>query len=304
MSKEQKYGAVSAAIFLSLFVFMLFVFGFTTPFPPPEEEGILINFGDSDFGSGQLEPAPSQSIVQAVPETKAPEETTPPVEESNEEASEAVEEVNTQDFDEAAAIESAKKEAEKKKAEEERKKELERQKEIERQKELQRQEEERKRKEEEERLRKQKQQEAINSRAQNLFGGKNTSGDNTGEGDSGKEGNQGSKDGSVNSNNRLGSSVGGNGIKFDLNGRGQVSLPTPPKDKIKESGLVVVEIYVDKNGNVISAVPGKRGSTTVDKELYELAKKYALKSKFTADGNAPEKQVGKIYYDFKIDANR
>ena len=36
------------------------LFGFATPLPLPEEEGILINFGTDDFGAGDEEPMYSE----------------------------------------------------------------------------------------------------------------------------------------------------------------------------------------------------------------------------------------------------
>jgi TonB family protein len=65
-----------------------------------------------------------------------------------------------------------------------------------------------------------------------------------------------------------------------------------------EQGKVVVKIKVDKLGNVISAEPGQRGTNVSDQALWELARKAALKSKFIADPNAAETQVGTITYNF------
>ena len=48
LTKEQRFGIISSAIFLVLFTGMLLFFGFSSPFPPPEEEGILIEFGTDE----------------------------------------------------------------------------------------------------------------------------------------------------------------------------------------------------------------------------------------------------------------
>ena len=65
-------------------------------------------------------------------------------------------------------------------------------------------------------------------------------------------------------------------------------------------GKVVVIITVDKKGNVISAIPGAKGSTTLNKELLKRAKTAALKTKFNAKSSAPNNQQGKIIYYFNL----
>lgn len=65
-----------------------------------------------------------------------------------------------------------------------------------------------------------------------------------------------------------------------------------------EFGKVVLEIVVDKNGNVLEAE--LMDATTNNSEcLVKIAKAQALKTKFSADEKAPEKQKGKIVYEFK-----
>ena len=54
LTKEQRFGIISSIIFLVLFTGVLLLFGFSTPYPPPEEEGILINFGTDETGSGKV----------------------------------------------------------------------------------------------------------------------------------------------------------------------------------------------------------------------------------------------------------
>ena len=59
-------------------------------------------------------------------------------------------------------------------------------------------------------------------------------------------------------------------------------------------------IRVDRNGKVISASPGAKGSTTTNSYLYSKAKEAALKTTFEANTTAPEIQVGTIIYNFKL----
>jgi len=282
LSKEQKFGAISSLIFLILFTGLLMIFGFTAPFPPPEEEGILINFGTDEMGMGAIEPQPASQTVQTeatIPEPSTLEPTT---------QADNTEEVSTQDYEEAAAL-AEKKRKEKVQQEELKKKRLEEEKR--KQEELAEQ-----KRAEERRIQKEK-QDAIDKRAKNAFGGQNTNGDNTGEGVTEGTGNQGKPEGDINSNNRVGGSGSGNGISFNLNGRSSRSLPPPPKIHNTE-GKVVVEVTVDQNGNVISARSGVRGSTISDAQLLDVAKKAALKAKFNVDKDAPAIQKGEITYFF------
>ena len=68
----------------------------------------------------------------------------------------------------------------------------------------------------------------------------------------------------------------------------------------KEEGKVVVEITVDKNGKTISAQPGIKGTTNTAKCLLDQAKIAAMNTRWSADENAAEQQVGKIEYNFRL----
>lgn len=286
LTKEQRFGVISSAIFLVIFTGLLLIFGFSAPYPPPEEEGILINFGTNDFGSGAVEPRPTTQPVQqeVVPEPTS----TPPPTSSNEQT----EEILSQDFDKTAVIEEQKR-AEKKKQDEIKRKEQEE--EIER---LKQEKIERERIAEEQR-KKNEQRQVIEDRAKNAFGGKNPSGDNTGEGETYGQGNQGDPNGAVESNNRQGNPDGANGISFSLTGRSPRSLPKPDYASQAE-GKVVVEVTVDQNGNVVSARAGVKGSTTSNKQLHEAANKAAQLAKFDVSKNAPALQKGTITYHFML----
>jgi outer membrane biosynthesis protein TonB len=91
----------------------------------------------------------------------------------------------------------------------------------------------------------------------------------------------------------------GPGISYNLKGRSMI-LMRKPEFTIQQEGIVVVEITVDRTGKVINATPGKQGSTTTDKTLCAAAKKAALDSKFNLKNDAPDFQVGKITYHFKL----
>lgn len=64
------------------------------------------------------------------------------------------------------------------------------------------------------------------------------------------------------------------------------------------TGRIVVEIWVDRYGKVVSAYPGVEGSTITNKTLLNEARIAALKARFNPDVNAPEKVKGTITYIF------
>lgn len=314
---KHKRGFIGTIVVHGIVLILLLLFGFFTPLPLPGEEGILVNFGNSEQGSGIKEPAPSKKTSppvvreekkQVTPPPSTPSQPTPEVSQP-----EAKEEVMTQDYEETVALESAKK---KKDAERKRQEELERkrkQEELEkqRQEELERQrlaaeEAERQRKAEEERKKKEAEQQRIaeiNSRASNAFGSGGAGADDsgsTGQGVSFPGGNQGSPNGSANSTNYGDGGGQGNGISFSLAGRSAQSLPKPYYPG-NEEGVVVVQVTVDKYGKVTSADPGARGSTTYNAQLLSAAKQAALKARFNVDETAPAFQQGTITYRFVLD---
>ncbi len=138
----------------------------------------------------------------------------------------------------------------------------------------------------------------MNRTKKALADSKNAGTKTTGEGETGGEGNQGVQSGSVDSKTRgEGSGLGDKGISYDLQGRGFQSLP-PPKYDYQGEGRVVVEVSVDRAGKVIQAVPGTKGSTTLDEYLLKVAKEAALKARFDPKPDAPLVQKGTITYNF------
>jgi outer membrane biosynthesis protein TonB len=116
-------------------------------------------------------------------------------------------------------------------------------------------------------------------------GGGNGSGEGLGSG-SGYGTGSGSGKGSGNGNYQLGN---------------RKALNTPkPKYTCSEEGVVVVQISVDKSGTVTNANPGVRGTTNSAKCLLEQAKIAAMNTKWQADATAAETQIGKIIYNFKL----
>jgi hypothetical protein len=93
----------------------------------------------------------------------------------------------------------------------------------------------------------------------------------------------------------------GNGIGggYSLGNRKAISKPAP-KYTCNEEGKVVVEVSVDRNGRTVSAIAGIKGTTNTAKCLLEQAKLAAMNTKWDASNDAPEKQVGKIIYNFSL----
>jgi TonB family protein len=63
---------------------------------------------------------------------------------------------------------------------------------------------------------------------------------------------------------------------------------------------VVVDITVNKDGTVINARPGARGTTTTSSLLFSKAKEAALKAKFNPGTAGVEEQRGTITFVFVV----
>jgi outer membrane biosynthesis protein TonB len=277
---------LAGTVFIHAGVLILMVLlGFSTPTPPETEEGILVNFGTDETGAGLIEPSAPSAVEEASPAPVADATLT-----SEEEP------VLTQNTEEAPVVKKVDPEAEKKRleqieAEKIRRAELE----AERIKKVQ-EETERKRIAAEQ----QRQQEIMDRTKNALAGSRNTGTNTTGEGVTGGEGNQGVTSGSVDSQNRGdGSGLGNSGISYDLEGRRHQEIPIPKYD-YNASGKVVVEVSVDRSGNVIQAVSGIKGSTTLDEYFLKVARDAALKAQFESKTDAPAIQKGTITYNFVL----
>ena len=280
---ERGKGIVGTTIIHAVILLLLVLISFSVSPPPEMEEGILVNFGTDETGLGMIEPSP--------PATR--EETSPPVP-SNAAVKTVEDPLLTQNTEEAPEVKKVDPEAEKKKLEKiEADKKIKEELEVER---IRKEQEEIERKRVEAEL---KRQSDIMNRTKNALANSKNSGTNsTGEGVAGGPGNQGVKSGSVDSKVRgEGGGLGNKGISYDLQGRGFQALP-PPKYNYQGEGKVVVEVSVDRLGKVIQAVPGTKGSTTLDDYLLKVAKDAAMEARFEAKPDAPAIQKGTITYNF------
>ncbi len=126
------------------------------------------------------------------------------------------------------------------------------------------------------------------------------SGNGTGNGD-GKGNGTGNGDGDGDGdgkNNKKGVKAGKDkGVSFNLKGRRAEGLPIPDYND-NDEGRVVIDVIVDRDGNVSQATEGK-GTTTSSMVLKNAAKRAAKKAKFSKNPDAAEFQKGSITYIFK-----
>ncbi|MBJ6369768.1 energy transducer TonB [Snuella sedimenti] len=275
-TQHEKDSAKLTALITVILILLLFVVG--TPYmDPPEEYGVAVNFGTTNFGKGTVQPQkPVKSEPKQINEPPQPEASkAEPVK-----SSEAKEEVLTQEDEEAIAIKKQKEAEAKAKAIAEAKA-----------------------KAEAERIAKEKaEQEAKKKKLDALIGGVSKSeGSETGsEGNDSKVGDKGQLDGDPYAPSYFGDpGTGSGGVGYGLNGRGRASYETLRQD-CNESGMVIVKIIVNNNGNVINAEPGVKGTTNTAPCLLEPAKKIALSHKWRPDPNAPAKQIGFVKVNFNL----
>ncbi len=155
-------------------------------------------------------------------------------------------------------------------------------------------------------------------------------GNKGGDGNDARSGNKGSANGNLNSNGYYGNGSGtgtgggkgsgngtgtgsgtgtgtgsgngggnGSGSGYALGNRKALSKPQPDYT-CQEQGRVAVQVTVDRNGNTVSVTAGVQGTTNTAKCLLDQAKIAAMSTKWQADSNAPETQVGKIIYTFSL----
>lgn len=120
-----------------------------------------------------------------------------------------------------------------------------------------------------------------------------------GGGSLGSGGGQGGGNGTGNGpGNGPGSGVGNGGnSSWKLSGRGITRQPSL-SDNAPDEGVVVVDIWVDKNGNVTKAVANPSKSTTTNRQLYTLAENAAKSAKFSTSTSSEQK--GEITINFKL----
>ena len=285
-TRHKKKSFTLTTLLLSALLLLLFYIGLTY-LDPPIENGIAINFGTTDFGSGKVQP---KEKIRQEPRQVEPEpvqETPPPSEPQQVAANEPVEKVLTSNDEETIRI-NQQKEA-KRKAEE-----------IAKRKRAEAERIANEKKEAEERKRREQENKKKNLDA--LIGGIGKSdGTTTGsEGDDSRQGDKGSPEGNPYATSYYGAPGSGSGTGgYGLNGRSLVSKGAV-RQECNEDGRVVVRIVVDRNGRVTKATPGVKGTTNNAPCLLEPARKTALLHKWNLDSKAPSQQIGFVVVNFKL----
>ena len=120
------------------------------------------------------------------------------------------------------------------------------------------------------------------------------------EGDDNKLGDKGKSSGNPYTNsyyNITGSRGMGKG--FGLNGR-KLESKGKVVQECNQQGVVVVRITVDRNGDVVGAEPGVKGTTNTHPCLLKPAKSTAMLHKWYPDNGAPPQQIGFVVIRFKL----
>lgn len=267
-----------------LLVLVLFYFGFVTPLPLPGEEGVTVSFGTEQGGQNLTWQETSVPPVQNyVPE---------PVREVEEKPL-------TQDFEDAPEVRTPEHPKTPKKEESKPKKEN--PKPVVQQPTPQ-----------------QPQQTVVKEpeppqpqvNQQALFPGRTPEAQQGGAGTGGQAGNQGMPDGQATTpslgqgsgagtGSGHGQGTGGGGIGYSVGNRKALKLP-PPEYPGQKNGKVVVKVWVNKEGKVVKAEAGEKGSTLYDKTFLSASENAALQAHFDVAADAPEMQVGTITYVFRL----
>lgn len=257
--EEQKSFAITTALFVLLFILCLFL-GLTYLDPPPEN-GIAINFGTTETGMGDKQPT---EAIQSAPTPTA-----------SQESAAAKEEIITQDNEEAVVIKETKKPQ---KTTKEATKEAVKPKPAE----------------------KPQPSKSTSDALSSLINGPKSDGKaQGGEGNDKTAGDKGSPNGDPYASAYFGSGGGtGGGRGYGLNGR-KLSTSGKVVQDCNEAGTVVIQITVNRSGNVIDARYTK-GTTNTNPCLVNPAIKTAKSYKWQSDPKAPETQVGFIVVNFKL----
>jgi outer membrane biosynthesis protein TonB len=271
LDTKHKQKSMAITVVLHVMILLLLFYVGLTYLDPPPENGIAVNFGTMDRGSGNAQP---KEKIKTAPKQTSPE----PVKQQK---AEIKEEVITQDTEEAPVIKKEEKkevvkEVVKVVSKKEPKKELEKKPDP-------------------------KPDQSTSDALSRLINGPKSDGvDKAGEGDDQKPGDKGDPTGDPNAKSYYGNGKGLDGDgNYLLGGRKALNKKKFVQD-CNEAGTVVVSIEVDRNGKVINATPGVRGTTNNSKCLLEPAKRAALATKFNKDAKAPSKQIGKIIYRFSL----
>jgi len=270
---HKKKSSLLTLVILIVFIWGIFIFGMQYQ-DPPEEYGIAINFGTSNQGYEiPNDILPSKESSEQVKEQVQEEKMEETIEDISEET--IKEEVVTQTEKEAPVI---------KKLEEVEVKEVEKKE---------------KPKKEKPKPKPKKPSKNTLQAFDNLLKGDTSDGNKAGEGNDAVSGLKGDKKGDPISTKYYGNTGKSGDPNYNLAGR-EALLKPKEQPNCEEEGIVVVSIEVDKEGKVIKAVSGVKGTTNTANCLLKPAREAALKTTWNADPNSPTKQKGTIIYKFSL----
>lgn len=132
-----------------------------------------------------------------------------------------------------------------------------------------------------------------------LYKGKTNNGVGEGDGNGNTPGNQGKPTGSTLTNNYNGTGSG-NGGSLNMEQRNFVNKPAV-SDNGRHTGKVVVDLRVDKNGNIIYAKAGGRGTTITDPTLLERCENAVRSARLNSLDTAPDPQIGSVVFVFRVE---
>lgn len=286
--EKKKSLAITIGLFTVLFL-LLFFFGLSY-LDPATEQGIAVNFGTSDTGSGKIQPT---KTVKTAPSSKTTPNKikTPDAAEAKKAASKSVieEKVVTQETEDAPVIKTTEKK--KKITTTSDKKETKKNTESKTTTET---------KKTPKPVVKKPDASTKNALDSFLNGAKQNGETTQGEGNDTSGGDKGKPNGDPNAKAYYGNGKGLDGDgNYRLGGRKALNKERQIPN-CNETGIVVVKIVVNQLGKVIAATPGIKGTTNTAPCLIQPAKAAALATKFNSDSNAPSKQIGSIVYKFKL----
>ncbi len=262
--KDRTRALLGTIVFHGVLLLCFLFFGLSTPLPLPEEHGVIVSLGYVEEGRGQTQPL---SAPRPVPQS-------PPASPAQE-----PEGVVTQHTQESVALpeEAPDRDAGREFPDSDRRDPVPEPEDA------------------AEPIEEEEPAPQVDPRA--LFPGRDQrSTDRQDRGETGETGVQGAPEGVVGADEQAG--VGqSNGIEYSLTGRRANYLPIPEYTTLS-TGRVVVQITVNRQGQVIRATAGARGTTTTDRTLHRNAEDAARRARFDLKSDAPEEQTGTITYNF------
>lgn len=296
--KLNKRGLIGTIVYHALILLLLIFSGLTFPFPPPGEEGILVNFGTDETGFGEIEPAgdDQQAGGEELPAIQEPQEqsalrtqTTP----------QPVVAERTQDVEETRVKAPSSPTPEELERQRQEALERQRQEALERER-LEQERIARERREEEERIARERQQQAdrLNNLGRDAFGRQGVGETEGSQGVTEGSGNQGDPGGQPGAD-RYGTGGGlGDGITFGGLGSGRTGRSIPKPDvsgcEVTSRIEVTVDIQVDREGRVVNA--SVNSANYSDNCIWEMVVKAAKESRFSINQAAAFRENGWIRY--------